>query len=297
MNSDSKVDLWDQSSSILTQPGLPRRRVLSVCADDYGITHEVSRGILSLALRERVNAIACLTHERTWSSCGRHLTQAPRKVVLGVQFNLTQGVPVSAELRKVWAEFPSLPRLVLQAHLKQLPRAAIAAELRTQWQRFSDATGRQPQFLAGHQHVHQLPGVRKSVIEIAMRMSVAVRNTGNLSGPDWALKRSLIQLTGGNALQHRLQQFGIRHNKLLLGVYDFRRQDYRSLVQQWLQLTPRNGSVLVCHPGSSEGPASVPPNQSVRAAARRREAIYLGSAEFLLDLQAANVRLGPAWLD
>jgi len=220
------------------------------------------------------------------------LRALPPDVERGLHFNLTEGVPLSAELRRHWPRFPSLPRLILAAHLRQLPQAALAQEWRTQWQVFAQATGAAPQFVDGHQHVHHLPLVRQLLVqEITAEASVpAVRSTACLTGPGEGFKRRLIEATGGWFLQRTLQRRGIRHNPSLAGAYDFIDPDYGARMRQWLAALPEAGGLLFCHPGNL--PASA---QDPIAAARLREAAYLGSDAFVQDLRDADVRLGKVW--
>jgi predicted glycoside hydrolase/deacetylase ChbG (UPF0249 family) len=268
-------------------------KVLAVCADDFGLAPGVSRAIAELAQRERLKAVSCLANAAHWRSDAVLLRSLPASVDAGLHFNLTEGAPLSAELARVWPVLPSLPRLIVAAHLRRLPRAAIAAELAAQWQCFADTAGRAPAFVDGHQHVHHLPVVRDIVLQALAQRSPppAVRNTGRIAGPGFARKRRLIAGTGGRRLLQALRERGIAHNPALTGVYDFVPGRYRHWVQQWLAALPADGALLFCHPGQPD--ASGVPDPI--AAARVEEAAYLGSDAFTADLQAAGVRLGCVW--
>ena len=269
-------------------------RTLAVCTDDFGLTQGISQAISELAHAGRITAVSCMPQAPAWRASLPLLADLPAVVQRGLHFNLTEGAPLSAELRGVWPQFLPLPRLILAAHLRQLPLAALAAEWAAQWQAFTDATGVAPQFVDGHQHVHHLPGVRGVVLKaIATLPSVpAVRNTGRLIGPGFGVKRWLIAGTGGWALQRSLVQRGIRHNPSLTGAYDFIDPDYGGQMRGWLAALPAAGGLLFCHPGYLEG---VPTVTDPIAPARVRELAYLRSDAFLHDLQAANVELGPVW--
>ena len=153
------------------------------------------------------------------------------------------------------------------------------------------ATGRVPDFVDGHQHVHHLPGVRDIVLAgvAGAPQSVAVRSTAHLPGPGSAVKRAVIAFSGGRALERALRAHGVPHNTMLLGAYDFRGADYRSRMQAWLQAVPAQGGLLFCHPARSGEPGDP------IGAARVREAAYLRSVDFREDLRAAGVSLGPTW--
>jgi predicted glycoside hydrolase/deacetylase ChbG (UPF0249 family) len=266
-------------------------RVLAVCADDFGLSPGVSHGIARLAGRQRLTAVSCLANAAHWRAAAPMLRDWPRSVDVGLHFNLTEGQPLSDELRRVWPRLPSLPRLIVQAHLRRLPVRAIAAELAAQRAAFVHAAHRPPDFVDGHQHVHHLPQVRDVVLDALADGAAAVRNTARVLGPGFALKRGLIAGTGGAALARALAQRDLRHNTALLGVYDFVPGRYRHWMRGWLASAPGGGGLLFCHPGDRDTSGVV----DAIAAAREPEAEYLGSAAFDDDLAAAGVVLGHAW--
>lgn len=269
-------------------------RILAVCTDDFGLTLGISQAISELAHAGRITIVSCMPQAPAWRASLPLLAGLPAGVQRGLHFNLTEGAPLSAELRRVWPQFLPLPRLILAAHLRQLPLAALAAEWSAQWQAFADGTGVAPQFVDGHQHVHHLPGVRSVVLQALAGLPEvpAVRNTGHLTGPGFGLKRWLIEGTGGRALQRTLVQRGIRHNPSLTGAYDFMDPDYGGQMRGWLAALPAVGGLLFCHPGHPQAVATV---ADPIAPARVRERAYLGSAAFHHDLQAADVVLGSVW--
>jgi predicted glycoside hydrolase/deacetylase ChbG (UPF0249 family) len=268
-------------------------RTLAVCADDFGQTPAISRGIAVLAQRGRLTAVSCLTNAEHWQASAPMLAELPHTVERGLHFNLTDGEPLSSELRSRWPRLPSLLSLMAAAHLARLPLHAIECEWQAQWQRFADATGAAPGFVDGHQHVHHLPGVRDIVLDAARKCAgLAVRNTGHVIGPGNAIKRLLIERTGGIELQRRLVQRGIAHNAALVGTYDFQDVDYRARMQRWLAALPLKEALLFCHPAAGTPDASM--NDAI-APARLREGAYLGSEAFTEDLDAAGVKLGSAW--
>jgi predicted glycoside hydrolase/deacetylase ChbG (UPF0249 family) len=264
-----------------------------ICADDFGMSSGVSQGIAALARAGRLNAVSCLTSLPAWRASAPLLQDVPDSVDLGLHFNLSEGEALSAELRAVWRHLPSLPRLIAGAHLGALPRDALAAEFAAQYRSFVEATGREPDFVDGHQHVHHLPGVRELVIEgiAGAASSPALRNTGRVLGPGFGIKRALIAGTGGRGLQRELRQRGIAHNAALLGVYDFRPGSYRRWMQGWLNAVPPAGALLFCHPGAPDASGV----HDAIAPARAPEAQYLASDAFADDLAAAGVTLGRVW--
>ncbi|MFL6662486.1 MAG: ChbG/HpnK family deacetylase [Rhizobacter sp.] len=276
----------------MTAEAAPRAaRVLGVCADDFGLAPGVSAAIVRLAARERLTAVSCLVNGAHWRAGAPQLRDLPPSVDVGLHFDLTEGEPLSAELRRVWPVFPSLPRLIAAAHLRRLPMREIRAELAAQRTAFIAATGRAPAFLDGHQHVHHLPQVRDAVIDAIGESGTPVRNTGRVPGPGFAVKRALIAGTGGLALHRTLRARGMRHNAALVGVYDFVPGRYRDWMRGWLAAVPADGALLFCHPGDADTGGVADPIASARVA----EAAYFESDAWLEDLAAACIVPGRAW--
>ena len=262
-------------------------RRLAVCADDFGHSRALSRTVVGLAQRGRLTAVSCLSSGLAWRESAPMLRCLPDNTLCGLHFNLTLHRPCSADLRRCWPQLPALPALLLRAAARVLPLEAIAAEWRAQWDAFVHCTGRAPDFIDGHQHVHHLPGIREVILR-QLPTGVAVRNTGRLCGPGFAFKRAVIAASGGRRLTRLLEGRGVPHNTVLVGVYDYLREDYRVLLQGWLQGLPAAGGLLFCHPGDGGSDDPIAP-------ARRREARYLASSAFVEDLQSADVTLGHAW--
>jgi len=272
-------------------------RSLALCADDYGQSSAIDRGILALAQSGRLTEVSCLVNGPRWPQAARELAALAAvrqgRVRTGLHLNLTEGRPLSPELARLWPQFPSLETLIVDAHLRRLPEAALRAELQAQWQAFEQGRGKAPSHVDGHQHVHHLPQVRVPLLALlAPRADIRVRHTGRVQGPGYLVKRMLIEGTGGRALGRQLVALHRQANTQLFGVYDFVQPDYRRLMQRWLAALPETGSLIFCHPGEalSVQEAFDAPADPI-AAARVRERAYLASDDFKADLQAADVRL------
>lgn len=266
-------------------------RELALCADDFGQSAAIDHAILHLAARGRLSEVSCMVNRPAWPVDGARLAALPAvvagRVRAGLHFNLTEGKPLSPALARRWPRLPTLPRLILLAHLGRLPLAELGDEMQAQFAAFERAFGRPPAHVDGHQHVHHLPGVRTLLLRaLAARPGLVARHTGRVAGPGFAVKRMLIQGTGGAALGRRLVASGRQANGTLLGVYDFLDADYGGLMRHWLAALPAQGAMIFCHPGARAGDAGDP-----IAAAREREFAYLDSADFAADLAAAGVRL------
>ena len=267
-------------------------RTLALCADDFGQSPGTSRVIASLVTAGRLQAVSCLTGFEAWPAAAALTRDWPDGVDVGLHFNLTEGRPLSEELRAHWPVLPRLPVLLAIAQLRQFPRGAIAAELAAQLRAFHQARGRAPDFIDGHQHVHALLGVRHLVLAAAAGLGkrTALRNTGRVLGPGFGFKRWVIARCGGRALLREMRRRRVPHNPALVGVYGFGADDdFRALMRGWLREVPPEGALLFCHPGADDDP-----DDPIRAT-RPKEAAYLAGDDFLADLHEAGVTLGPVW--
>jgi chitin disaccharide deacetylase len=268
-------------------------RTLELCADDYGQSAAINAGILKLVNRapadKRLSAVSCLVNMPAWDkAAAQALLAQRRKVGAGLHFNLSLGRPLSPSLSALWPQMPTLQQLITWAHLRKLPVAAIRDEWQAQMQAFEKLYGRLPAHIDGHQHVHHLPQVRDMLIELLAKIpNVPVRHTGRVRGPGFAVKRLLIEGTGGRELGRHLEANGRAANTQLFGVYDFQGTHYRRWMQAWLAALPTRGGLVFCHPGELNHSAVADPI----GPARVLELAYLDSAEFSEDLTAAGVQL------
>lgn len=269
------------------------QRMLALCADDFGLAPGISQAIAALARAQRLSALSCITNSANWTRAAPLLHGLPASVGVGLHINLSEGLPLSASLAKVWPRLPGLGELLARSHMGLLPMGPLRDEVRAQLDAFRAATGADPVHLDGHQHVHQFPGLRSLILQLAagMARAPALRCCARTPGVGFGLKRWLIRHTGAQALRRELLGGGLAHNPVLLGVYDFRAPDYRRLFRGWLDATPDHGALLFCHPGQA---LAGEPHDAI-AQARQRELDYLQSDALMEDLAQAGVRLGPVW--
>jgi hypothetical protein len=141
-----------------------RVRRLAICADDFALSEPVSRGILDLAGRGRLTAIAAMTAGARWPQAWQHLREIPEGVALGLHLNFVEGVGL-ADGRPL----PGAAWLAARTATLSMPRKALAREIAAQWQAFEDLAGRAPDFVDSHRHVHVLPPLRELVLDAVAR--------------------------------------------------------------------------------------------------------------------------------
>jgi len=172
-------------------------------------------------------------------------------VDLGLHLNFTEPLPGNRYCQP-------LARLLGGALMRALEQRVITAEIERQLSTFEAVIGAAPDYVDGHQHVHQLPVIRDCLLAVLRRRYPErlpwLRSTLPAPGPvggNWRcrLKARLIAALGGSALNRSAGVLGFRMNRHLLGVYDFTGGEpgYSSLLGEWLSHAASD-DLLMCHP-------------------------------------------------
>ncbi|WP_412778743.1 ChbG/HpnK family deacetylase [Bordetella ansorpii] len=235
-----------------------------MCADDFGMNSAVDEGILGLVDMGRVSAVSCLS---TGPAFAAHATAArDAGVDLGLHLNLTEPMEGSPGL--------SLPGLIASAYAGLLDASWIDAAIRCQLDAFELAVRRAPDYVDGHQHVHQLPVVRRRLLAALreryghgqpwLRCTVPGAQQGQR--PADVFKARVIGALGARALRRQAREGGWGQNNGLLGVYGLSggAAAYSQRLYAWLRAA-RDGDLLMCHPAAPS--ASYPDGLSAQRAA------------------------------
>jgi predicted glycoside hydrolase/deacetylase ChbG (UPF0249 family) len=287
-------------------PGTPRRAPvrITLCADDYALHPAVDDAVLRLARAGRLVATSCMTTSPRWREAARTLRDAPATLATGLHLNLTEGHGAAAA--------PSLGATLRDAYAGRLDPARLRAQIERQLGDFERALGRAPDFIDGHQHVHQLPQVREALFAVlearfgnAVPSSpagpVAAAASTNPTMPTvratvpaqwrWGLgKAGALALLGGWRFRRALARRGVPHNRGFAGVYGFDATtpaDYGRHMDRWLAGC-RDGTLMMCHPATA-----LVPGDAI-AAQRVVEFAYLASDAFADSLRQHGVVLDAA---
>lgn len=285
---------------------------IAICADDYAQDAAISTGILELVDRKSLSAVSCFSTAPSWPAQAAPALRerlaagasAETAADFGLHFNLTEGFGAPA--------MASLNGLILRSLAGELGRKTVRAVITTALERqldaFEQGVGRAPDFIDGHQHVHQLRGVREVLLEVLARRYAQTSSSGPQDGalglgdaqprpwirntvpadPGWGGKSRLLALLGGRALAAELSRQGLPSNQGFAGVYGFDRPDYGTCFAQWLRAA-RPGMLLMCHPAGEAQAAGEGPDPI--AAQRRVEHRYFMSPAYPEALRAAGVQL------
>jgi hypothetical protein len=263
-------------------------------ADDFGLAPGIDAAILALLQRGRLSGVSAMTTAPLWETDGPRLASFTATADIGLHFALTEvpTLPAVRRRRKDGTPF-TFADVHAAAWTGRIDVDVVLDELRLQWNRFRDVVGRAPSHLDSHQHVHQLPGVRRAVLAfldglpaverpyvrtcVERRRTILRRNVDNV--------RALAFGWAGARLARALRERGIATNDGFSGVYNFADADYRALFRRFLK-DVRERTIVICHPAAAEAP-----NDPI-VAARTREYAYLAGEQMPADLAEAGVRVG-----
>ncbi len=256
-----------------------------LCADDYGQNKAISEGILALLANKRLSAVSCMTSDANWPVHAQWLIPYRGLVDIGLHFNLTEGESALMPLAK----------LLLRSHLHQLDLHEITSRFDAQLTNFITAMGQFPDFIDGHQHIHQFPQIRDIILQHASTHAQkkvfycrALKANSWLSFIDGParLKRLVIEYSGARCFTAQLRKRNIPFNQSFNGVYDFKKfMHFREYFVRFLQGS-KSGGLIMCHPGLEGNHPNDPLQQS-----RPHEYQYFSSPQFLADCQNQNVQL------
>lgn len=235
---------------------LPRQVVL--CADDFGLTDGVSRGILDLAEQGRLSATSAMTNMPGWRRAAPGLRPHVGRIGIGLHLNLTVGVPIQPMPHLAPdGTFPTLGVLLSSVMRRRLSVEEIRDEICRQVVAFEAVHEALPDFVDGHQHVHVLPPVRQALFSALRERGYAGRVW--LRDPSDRIASILRRPIGrGKALivtalargfrsQARVAGFDTNDGFSGFGPLDLTIESRRIFETSLADLGPR--PVVMCHPG------------------------------------------------
>jgi hopanoid biosynthesis associated protein HpnK len=245
---------------------------LIVNADDFGLTEQVSKGILDVHREGIVTSTTLMANGGAFDAAVAIARRSPRLGV-GVHLNLTQGPPVSPPSR-----IPTLvdgqgrlhfspARLWEGITRRQVNLTDIETELGAQITKTRRA-GIFPSHLDGHKHVHVLPGVSEIVIRLAQEFGIrSVRCPVEPAPGLWHLlkvsqgaapsvTKQYLVARGVSRFARRFRQMleeaGLASPAQFYGLSNTGFLNTRS-IEDILCRLPEGVSELMCHPGYTDG--------------------------------------------
>ena len=160
-------------------------RKLIINADDYGLSHGVSTGIIEAAETGVVTSASMIVNLPGFDDAVTRARSCP-SLSLGLHLNLTTGRPLTAApslTKPGTGQFYPLHFLVARASLGRVDSSEVARECGAQIDRMIEA-GISPTHLDSHRHVHAHPALWAAVLEAAS--SRGISNVRVPTEPLWA---------------------------------------------------------------------------------------------------------------
>ncbi|WP_246337217.1 ChbG/HpnK family deacetylase [Azospirillum oleiclasticum] len=226
-----------------------------LCADDYGLAPGVGESIRELIGKGRLSATSCMTVCPFWPEEAERLKPLADRADIGLHLTLTDHSPLGAMPGLAPSgRLPPLKALMGRAFAGQLDAREVAGEVERQVAAFTAAFGRPPDYIDGHQHVHQLPTVREAVATALARLPGAyVRLCGEprraILRRGVSVPKALLISELGGGLAALARAAGIPANDGFRGVYDFSGSiPFGALMPRFLD-PPAARPLVMVHPG------------------------------------------------
>lgn len=262
-------------------------KMVCYCADDYALNDQISHAVRTLLYKNAIQATSCMTQSPIWKEQALLLlelrAQIDHPVELGLHLNFTNAFTSET------IHFP-LSTLMLKAWMRSLDRDKIKQSISQQWDLFIDAIGASPDFIDGHQHIHQFPVIREILVEFLKEKNFKgwIRNLNKtISAKNYQFKSQCLEFLGAHTTYTLIQKNHFLNNPYFSGIYDFKQVNYRVLMQEWLSKA-QDKTLVMCHPASD-----LPNEFDEIQAARIQEFEYLNSDQFLEDCQKFKIQLKP----
>ena len=177
----------------------PKRQRIGLVADGYGLTPGVGRGIRALLAAGRISGVSVLAGLPRAAAEAHLLKPFFRDADIGLHLCLTEYEPQSSMPRLApEGRLPSYRTLAVASLTGKLPLPEIRLELTRQYDRFIDLFGQPPDHIDSHHHIHVLPGIRETVVELARQRLQGRGYVRSLSEAGWAIMERGV--TRGKAL-------------------------------------------------------------------------------------------------
>lgn len=217
---------------------------IALCIDDFALHEGIDQACYELLALGRVSAISCMSNAPRWRSASQQLCPFIEHADIGLHFNLTQDF---GEQRGA-----SLLNTISRAYFNILEPEKIRCALQQQLDLFEQSLQRAPDFIDGHQHIHQLPQIRDVILETLEQRypnsRMWVRNT--VSAQQMCLGKPLVlNLLGGYHFKNLVKQSARKTNRGFAGVYDLASPNYAAYFATWLSQV-KHGALVMCHPAS-----------------------------------------------
>lgn len=234
-----------------------------VCADDFGLREDIDEAILELCSARKLSAVSCMVlFERCSAGTLQRLLKLRDRVDIGLHLCLTREAPaLSPRKREAPLVFKSYGDCVRNVYRKTMTQQELKTEIAAQFEMFETKCGQCPDYVDGHLHIHQAPGVRDALIDFTNRLAREnrpyVRNTylplAKLARGSLPWAKAVLIGSFGKRMASRLKAAGVKTNDGFAGIYDFQRwKSFPNYLPRFVNCLDQPNGMLVVHPGKNE---------------------------------------------
>ncbi len=251
-----------------------KKKSICICADDYGITHNVNKSILELAKKKRISATSCLVNSSDFNKDFTKIRKLRKEIDIGLHLDFT-----------------------FKPNFKKNFLINIDKEINLQINKFEKKMGFLPDFIDGHHHVHQLPFIRNKLIRIIKKKYGKKNNNlwfrvtsdryKNIIVRNESFFKSLFLTYLGNSFKKVLIKNKFRFNESFSGIYNFKTNNFKNKFLKFL-LNIKNGHLIMVHPGVSDEKLI---SLDKVTSAREKELKFLKSNDFKKILKFKNIKV------
>jgi len=228
---------------------------LQLIADDYGLGELHNKAICELISIDAISGTSVMVELCSKSAAHQLVESRLDHQLIGLHFNLSQ--PTILHPKQITRN-----TLLLTSPLV-LNRSLVRKRLAEQWQLFIDLFGFEPNYIDGHEHVHQFFGLQNIVAQFAASKAVPVRATCLL--PSFSgLKNQVINFLG-RTFQATAKQNSVATNDYFLGVLPLNKPSEAEVelkaqlkcAFEFAETNPDKSLTMMVHPGSAEDATQV----------------------------------------
>lgn len=235
-------------------------KILIVNADDFGLTHSISYGILKCFKEGILTSASVLTNGKAFEEAVR-LTKE-NNLDVGIHLTLMDGKPVSGSsaVRSLVDKEGNFPKnyinFSLQYFYSKILLSEVETEFRAQIKKFLDA-GLKPNHINGHNHVHMFPAITEVVIKLMkqygikfMRIPIVpVRPLWDKLSINSAAKLFLIAFA--KSAKRKILEHDLHTTDFFEGLFISGRLSKKNLMEALERIKP-GVTELMCHPGHAD---------------------------------------------
>ena len=239
-----------------------------LCADDFGLSDDINRAVITLAEKGRLSAVSCMVALPHFDrDAFARLLKHRDHVDVGLHLTLTDIPPVHAKsevpsLLNSAEIFYSMGQLLRRGGRGAIASREVAREIRSQYERFIQWAGFPPDYMDSHLHVHQFPGVRSGVLQCLETLDLApgfyIRNSGMSMGK--AIRQGVSPLKClaigffGTRFRIDLEKRGLHTNHGFAGIYAYDgHRAYPDYLKRFTECMESRTGIIMTHPGETEG--------------------------------------------